>query len=87
MNHYLVCDNAQCRFVLDVRINGASAGRTPFVPKTCPLCGSKWSSGHPLPLSALGVELLDNLPHCSCCSRKKRPVVTRVVLEQSPAHH
>src|ERR1700730_6632885 len=74
MKHYLVCDNAQCRFVLDVRINGTRTGHAQFFPNTCPQCSGKWSSQRPLPFRALRVGERDKLPYCSCCRRKKHRV-------------
>jgi hypothetical protein len=74
MNHYLVCNNAKCRFVLDVRINGTRTGHAQFFPNSCPQCGKKWSSHRPLPFRALSAEGRDKLPYCSCCRRKKHRV-------------
>jgi len=70
MNHYLVCDNPSCRFVLDVRVDGKRLGYGRSILSKCPQCGGNWSPNGPMPRRALGERWMDRLPHCSCCSGK-----------------
>ena len=43
MDNYLVCSNAECRMIMDRRINGESLDGVRQIVKTCPECGSDWS--------------------------------------------
>jgi hypothetical protein len=43
MDKYLVCSNAECRMILDRRINGEPLDGVRQIVKTCPECGSAWS--------------------------------------------
>lgn len=70
MSHFLICENEQCRFVLDRRINGKSLAVPPSILKECPACGGQWSSTCPFCGQALAMKLLGGLPHSACCSRK-----------------
>jgi hypothetical protein len=62
MNHYTVCDNPRCRFVLDLRVDGKGLDHPRFVLGKCPQCGGKWSSTRPVSRRALGSEWLGKLP-------------------------
>jgi hypothetical protein len=68
MNHYLICQNPGCRFVLDNRLNGRGAAPRRFLLSSCPQCGGGWASNRPLPRRALGPEWDGKLPFCACCS-------------------
>lgn len=70
MDHFLICDNPRCRFILDRRLNGKSLDGPQFILKKCPSCGGSWSSTCPSCGQALAVKLVDGLPHISCCQAK-----------------
>lgn len=70
MEHYSVCNNSKCRFLLDRRINGESEDGAQLLLKKCPSCGGDWSSTCPTCGSALSVRLVEGLPHIACCERK-----------------
>jgi hypothetical protein len=70
MNHYLVCGNPSCRFVLDLRLDGQKLNGLQQKFTNCPECGGKWSSSGPVSARALGEAWAGKLPHCSCCTRK-----------------
>lgn len=72
MDHLLICKNARCRFVLDARVNGKLQADSHLVLKSCPACGSQWSSACPFCGAALTMKLMDGLPSSSCCSRRLR---------------
>jgi hypothetical protein len=65
MNNYLVCSNPKCRFVLDVRLHGSKANHRRLSPASCYLCGAKWSSSHPMSLSAVRAHASVKLPPVS----------------------
>jgi hypothetical protein len=70
MDHFLVCNNAQCRFVLDRRINGKSLDAAQLILKKCPACGGAWSTSCPSCTQALAVKMVGGLPRFACCERK-----------------
>jgi hypothetical protein len=70
MNHYLVCGNPSCRFVLDMRVDGKRVASRRFIFSKCPDCGGDWSADGPFPRHALGAQWINKLPPCSCCSGK-----------------
>lgn len=78
MNHYFVCADPLCKFVLDVRVNG-EIGHSQILPKACPLCGGKWTSNEPLSRGALNLKEHENLPPCSCCSGKTHQTLAHAV--------
>ena len=70
MQRYLICDNPNCRFVLDRHINGKSLDGAQLLLKKCPACGGNWSSTCPTCSLTLAVKLIGGLPHTACCERK-----------------
>jgi hypothetical protein len=70
MNHFLVCENPDCRFILDRRVNGGSLDGVRKIVKECPACGSNWSSLCPFCDRALTVNCVRGLPHAACCGRR-----------------
>ncbi len=72
MDHYLICENPSCRFVLDRRVNGRSlAGPQPILNR-CPSCRSEWSSRCPFCSHALTIKFVHGLAHSSCCGQRLR---------------
>jgi hypothetical protein len=72
MNHFLVCENPGCRFILDRRVNGESLDGVRKILKECPGCGSDWSSSCPFCEQTLTVSFVAGLPHSACCGHKLR---------------
>jgi hypothetical protein len=70
MEHFLICENPTCRFVVDLRIGGRAPANQPFILSQCPECGSNWSSTCPFSGRPLVVHWSAGLPHCACCSQK-----------------
>lgn len=70
MDHFLICKNPNCRFVMDILIGGKTPARQQFVLSSCPECGSAWSTSCPFSGSTLVVQWLRGLPHCLCCSQR-----------------
>jgi hypothetical protein len=70
MNHFLVCENPRCRFILDRRVNGESPDGVQQILKSCPACGSDWSSLCPFCDHILTVNFIEGLPHSACCGQR-----------------
>jgi predicted amidophosphoribosyltransferase len=70
MNSFLICENAQCRFLLDRRLNGRSLDGVRKIVKNCPDCGADWSSTCPTCGQALAVRMTGGLPHAVCCEQR-----------------
>jgi hypothetical protein len=72
MNHFLVCENPGCRFILDRRVNGESLDGVRKTLKGCPECGSDWSSSCPFCDQPLSVSFIDGVPGSACCGHNLR---------------
>ena len=70
MEHFLICENPKCRFILDRRIDGKSQDGAEVILKQCPACGRNWSSTCPSCSLTLAIKLVGGLPHTVCCDRK-----------------
>jgi hypothetical protein len=73
MDHFLICENPKCRFVLDRRVNGKSLGDPQLILKKCPACHGEWSSTCPFCGQALAMKLFGGLLHFSCCGKRLHP--------------
>ena len=73
MEHFLICTNPQCRYLVDLREGGQVLERSKLIITECPDCGHEWSSlcpfcGHPLETD------LQEIPHrCKHCHRVLQP--------------
>jgi hypothetical protein len=67
MNHYSICENPQCRLVLDRDIDGKTPSDAHLLLKQCPCCGSAWSSICPFCSQGLTIKIVNDLPQFSCC--------------------
>jgi hypothetical protein len=72
MKHFLMCENPQCRFVLDCGGQGAFRTLAQIGLPNCPECGAQWSAKCPFCIGSLTVAWIDRLPHCSICRRRLR---------------
>jgi hypothetical protein len=70
MDHFLICENSSCRFVLDRRINGKSLHNLKLILKNCPSCGGRWSSTCPFCSQALTLKVVGGFPHFACCGQR-----------------
>ena len=70
MENFLICENAKCRFVIDLREGGTLLSRSQILLNECPECGHPWSTECPHCSEPLDVALVTGLPHCSHCHRK-----------------
>jgi hypothetical protein len=72
MKHFLMCENSQCRFVLDCGRNGSFRTLAKNGLPKCPECGGQWSAKCAFCSGSLTVAWIDGLPHCFSCHRKLR---------------
>lgn len=72
MNHFLVCENPECRYILDRRVNGESLDGVRKIVKQCPECGGDWSSTCPFCDQALTISFVGGLPHSACRGHRLR---------------
>ena len=72
MNHFLLCNNSTCGFLLDVRIDGSPFPSNWLLLHHCPECGSDWSSNKLVSSRALTPSRRAKVPFCPCCQRSWR---------------
>lgn len=72
MDHFLVCENPACRFILDRSVNGESLDGVRRILKKCPACNCDWSSSCPFCDQPLTVSFIDGVPRSACCGHKLR---------------
>jgi hypothetical protein len=70
MQHYLICSNPSCRFVLEFQGSGKAFRRSRVPLNECPECGSGWSVNCPFCIQPLSLAWHDQLPHCGHCHRR-----------------
>jgi hypothetical protein len=75
MNRVSICANPECRFILDLRLNGRSMDGVRSIVSVCPECGSAWSSDCPFCSQALALKFVAGVPQSECCGRKLRAEV------------
>ena len=73
MEYFLICTNAECRFIVNLREGGQVLERSQLVVDECPECGRPWSSSCPFCGRPLEVIQWGNLSHCLRCGRDLRP--------------
>ena len=66
---FLICENPNCRFILDLRQAREVVRRTSLIQKGCPECGGRWSERCPHCSQNLEVIWSDNHPCCEFCNR------------------
>jgi ssDNA-binding Zn-finger/Zn-ribbon topoisomerase 1 len=69
LEHFLICTNPACRFIVDLREGAQTLERSKLVINECPECGNSWSSYCPFCDRSLEVVQRGNLFFCSRCSR------------------
>jgi hypothetical protein len=69
LEHFLICTNPGCRFIVDLREGAKVLERSRMVIDECPECGNPWSSYCPFCDQPLDVVQRGNLSFCSHCSR------------------
>ena len=74
----LICQNAKCRFLLDLREAGPAIRRSSLVVNGCPECGQPWSSRCPYCSQQLDVLWMDNRAHCAACNKPLRVAESRL---------
>jgi transcription elongation factor Elf1 len=72
MESFLICQNPKCRFLVDLRENGAVLPRSKLILRECPECGHLWSSHCPFCHRSLRIAWRKKLAHCSHCGKPMR---------------
>ena len=73
MEHFLICTNTKCRFIVNLRESGQVLERSQMFINECPECGDPWSSNCPFCGHRLEVIRRGNLSQCLRCGRELRP--------------
>ena len=77
MEKLLICENALCRFLLDLRYAGKDVAQTSLVTGGCPECGNGWSKVCPVCSEALSVSWKAHHPFCASCQSPLQPQKSR----------
>jgi hypothetical protein len=68
MEHFLICGNPSCRFVLDLQeVRKPLPG---LLLNECPECGSQWSATCPFCAQPLSIIWHGHRAHCAQCNRR-----------------
>jgi hypothetical protein len=70
MEHFLICGNPACRFVLDLQEVRKPLRRSEWLLKECPECGSQWSATCPFCTEPLSVIWRGHHALCARCHRQ-----------------
>src|SRR5258708_872591 len=73
MEYFLICTNAKCRLIVNLRESAQVLERSKLVIDECPDCGHPWSSYCPFCGRPLEVTRRGNLSQCLFCGRDLRP--------------
>lgn len=69
MEHFLICGNPRCRYIINLREGTEVLERSKLVIDECPECGNQWSSYCPFCGRPLQVTWENEVPLCSHCTR------------------
>jgi Bacterial regulatory protein, Fis family len=72
MASFLICSNAECRFIVDLREGAQLLPRSELTINECPECAHSWSNSCPFCSRELETTLHDDLLHCSHCGQALR---------------
>jgi hypothetical protein len=70
MEHFLICSNATCRFVVDLQQARKPLRRSGSLLNQCTECGSEWLATCPSCAKPLGVIWQGHHAHCAQCQRR-----------------
>jgi transcription elongation factor Elf1 len=70
MEHFLICSNATCRFVVDLQQARKPLRRSGSLLNQCPECGSEWLASCPSCTKPLSVSWQGHRAHCAQCHRR-----------------
>ena len=70
MEHFLICSNATCRFIVDLQQARKPLRRSGSLLNQCPECGSEWLAGCPSSAKPLSVTWQGHHAHCAQCQRR-----------------
>jgi hypothetical protein len=70
---FLICTNAKCRFIVNLREGGQVLERSKLVINECPECGHPWSANCPFCGLPLDYDTCGTPPLCTHCGRSLLP--------------
>jgi hypothetical protein len=70
MEHFLICGNPSCRFVLDLQELRKPLRGSQWLLKECPECGAQWSATCPFCSEPLSVMWRGHHALCAHCQRR-----------------
>jgi primosomal protein N' len=70
MEHFLICTNASCRFVLDLQQARKPLRRSQPLLNQCPECQSEWSARCPFCDETLNIVWRGHHAQCAKCRRQ-----------------
>jgi hypothetical protein len=70
MEHFLICANAACRFILDLQQARKPLRRSQMLLNECPECTAQWSANCPFCTKPLSVVFQGHRAHCAHCKRR-----------------
>jgi len=73
VEYFLICTNAKCRFIVNLREGARVLRRSQLIIDECPECGHPWSSSCPFCGRPLEAIQQDDLSLCSRCGRELQP--------------
>ena len=82
MEEFLICENANCRFLVSLREGTRLYLRSELPLSACPECGKSWSGRCPFCDQTLDVIRRNDVPCCTHCGREFRPDA-----KEEPAAH
>jgi ribosomal protein L37AE/L43A len=74
MEHFLICTNPRCRYIVDLREGAQVLERSNLIIAECPECGLPWSSLCPFCGRQFEAIRRGNLSYCSHCGKELAPV-------------
>jgi hypothetical protein len=81
----LICENAACRFLVDLTEGGGfRLRRSNLVISGCPECGKAWLDRCPHCFAPLHVKWDAQDPHCLSCDKSLRPNLHPASAQISP---
>jgi hypothetical protein len=73
VEYFLICANAKCRFIVNLREGARVLRRSQLIIDECPECGHPWSSSCPFCGRPLEAIQQGDLSLCSHCGRELQP--------------
>jgi hypothetical protein len=76
MEHFLICTNPKCRYLVNPREGAQALERSTLILDLCPDCGYPWSSYCPFCGQSLDCGSHEAMHRCLKCPRWLQPEIT-----------